>query len=87
MMLALWLAVTDRRPCSRAHVNAKRAIRSDADAEISLTEIPLSGLTASPVLAATNVISSATPGVPSSSSTPVYMPSVFSRNTTRSTCS
>ena len=66
-------------------MKANRAIRSEADAEISLTEIPLSGLTASPVVAATNEISSATPGVPSSSSTPVYIPSVFSRTTTRST--
>ena len=87
MMLALWEAVTRARPCSLAHVNANRTIRSEAGAEISLTEMPLSGRTVRPFVAAMNEISASTSGVSCSSSRPVYIPSVFSRTTTRSTSS
>ena len=48
MMFALWLAVTACRPCSRAQLNANRTIRSSPNAEISLTEIPLSARTRAP---------------------------------------
>ena len=87
MMLALWLAVTLPRPRRRASSNANRTIRSDPESLIDLIEMPLSSLICRPVVSSTNRISSLTATVPISNSNPVYMPSVFSRITIRSTWS
>ena len=57
------------------------------DSLIDLIEMPLSSRMRRPVVSSTNRISSLTATVPISNSKPVYMPSVFSRTTIRSTWS
>ena len=87
MMFALWLAVTFRRPNRVAHSNANRTIRSLPCSVIVLIEMPESSRIRRPVEPSMNRISCCTSSVPISNSHPVYMPSVFSRTTTRSTWS
>jgi len=87
MMLALWIAVTFRRPWVRACSKANRTIRSLPNRLIVLIETPLSSRMRRPVVSSTNRMSSFTATVPISNSRPVYMPSVFSRITIRSTWS
>ena len=87
MMLALWLAVTFAKPRRRASSNANRTMRSLPCSLIDLIETPESSRMRRPVESSTKPISSFTATVPISNSRPVYMPSVFSRTTTRSTVS
>ena len=85
MMFALWLAVTLVRPRRRASSKANRTMRSLPRSLIDLIETPESSRMRRPVVSSTKPISSFTATVPISNSRPVYMPSVFSRTTTRST--
>ena len=62
-------------------------MRSLPNSEIVLTEMPVSARISWPLVSETNRISSVVAAVPSSNSIPVYMSSMFSRTTMRSTAS
>ena len=86
MMFALCAAVTFVRPCATRPLESRTARSARLPCSGScLIEMPDVLADRRPVFLPMNSISSFVAGVPFSNSIPVYMPSVFSRTTTRST--